>query len=337
MFPTPRASEGPKGSPNQHGSSGDLMLTSAVIQRVPAAQVPLLPTPRVSADRTSRQQMVDAKQWSAPSLAQAVELAQGILPREFKSWDEVPGWSQSFRPDPPEVPQGPVTVATGDAGGQPTLFGTADPDGVQRSVEGLLPTPVVSDRNGAGGIREGAPNLNTVAVAALLPTPTVAAATGGQTARGGDRSDERLLAGIAEDVANGKLIPTPTAQAARHGGVSPSARQRWDDGCDVERHNLWTFAAATEAWGEYAPAITRWAMTIGMPPPPPTEPGRTGNPRLSPSFVSWLMGLLPFWVTGVSGLSRNEQLKLLGNGVVPQQALAAYRDLIGEIAYALAA
>ena len=30
LFPTPRASDGTKGSPNQRGSKGDLMLTSAI-------------------------------------------------------------------------------------------------------------------------------------------------------------------------------------------------------------------------------------------------------------------------------------------------------------------
>jgi hypothetical protein len=37
LLPTPRASDGPKGSPNQHGSRGDLMLAPAVLN--------LLPTP----------------------------------------------------------------------------------------------------------------------------------------------------------------------------------------------------------------------------------------------------------------------------------------------------
>lgn len=35
------------------------------------------------------------------------------------------------------------------------------------------------------------------------------------------------------------------------------------------------------------------------------------------------MGLPEGWVTDVPGLNRNAQLKALGNGVVPQQALAA--------------
>jgi len=31
LLPTPRATDGTKGGPNQHGSSGDLMLPSAVL------------------------------------------------------------------------------------------------------------------------------------------------------------------------------------------------------------------------------------------------------------------------------------------------------------------
>lgn len=40
------------------------------------------------------------------------------------------------------------------------------------------------------------------------------------------------------------------------------------------------------------------------------------------------MGLPEGWVCNVPGLSRNQQLKLLGNGVVPQQAAAALRMLL---------
>ncbi|MFF1376772.1 hypothetical protein [Streptomyces sp. NPDC058308] len=49
--------------------------------------------------------------------------------------------------------------------------------------------------------------------------------------------------------------------------------------------------------------------------------------RLSPAFVEWLMGLPAGHVTDVPGLSRSAQLKALGNGVVPHQALAALRFL----------
>lgn len=44
------------------------------------------------------------------------------------------------------------------------------------------------------------------------------------------------------------------------------------------------------------------------------------------------MGLPAGWVTDVPGLNRNAQLKALGNGVVPQQALAAIRLMMPELA-----
>lgn len=62
----------------------------------------LLPTHRVNATRSSRKAMVENKQWSAPSLEQALELSQGKLPREFQSWDEVPGWSGELMSPPSE-------------------------------------------------------------------------------------------------------------------------------------------------------------------------------------------------------------------------------------------
>jgi DNA (cytosine-5)-methyltransferase 1 len=48
------------------------------------------------------------------------------------------------------------------------------------------------------------------------------------------------------------------------------------------------------------------------------------------------MGLPVGWVTDVPGITRNEALKALGNGVVPQQAAAALRMLLTETARAAA-
>src|SRR5690606_8782244 len=84
-------------------------------------------------------------------------------------------------------------------------------------------------------------------------------------------------------------------------------------------------------WGDYAPAIDRWARVLGRPAPAPTEPGRDGRPCLSPVFGEWLMGLPAGHVAGVPGLSRDAQLKALGNGVVPQQGAAALAHLIARI------
>jgi DNA (cytosine-5)-methyltransferase 1 len=83
-------------------------------------------------------------------------------------------------------------------------------------------------------------------------------------------------------------------------------------------------------WGEYQPAIRRWERAIGRPAPRPTEPtGRDGGERLSPRFTEWMMGLPDGWVTDPAiGISRNEQLKACGNGVVPQQAIAALQDML---------
>jgi DNA (cytosine-5)-methyltransferase 1 len=42
-----------------------------------------------------------------------------------------------------------------------------------------------------------------------------------------------------------------------------------------------------------------------------------------------MMGLEEGWVTDpVIGLTRNEQVKACGNGVVPQQAVAALTDML---------
>lgn len=77
-------------------------------------------------------------------------------------------------------------------------------------------------------------------------------------------------------------------------------------------------------WGQYEPAITRWE-SITRPAPQPTV-YRTNRERLNPRFVEWMMGLPEGHVTG-RGLSAAQELKMLGNGVVPQQAALALRLL----------
>lgn len=49
---------------------------------------------------------------------------------------------------------------------------------------------------------------------------------------------------------------------------------------------------------------------------------------LAPVFTEWLMGLPEGHVTGVPGVTRSDQLRVLGNGVVPQQGQAALRWLL---------
>jgi DNA (cytosine-5)-methyltransferase 1 len=61
-------------------------------------------------------------------------------------------------------------------------------------------------------------------------------------------------------------------------------------------------------------------------------PFLTPAQRLSPAFVEWMMGLPAGWVTDVPGIGRNDALRLLGNGVVPQQAQAAVAWLLQQVA-----
>ncbi len=86
--------------------------------------------------------------------------------------------------------------------------------------------------------------------------------------------------------------------------------------------------AASVEWGPYGPAIRRWEAILGRPAPQPTEPGTKGQPRLSARFVEWMMGLPDGWVTDLP-IARNPQMRILGNGVVPLQAVVAFRDLDG--------
>ena len=60
-----------------------------------------------------------------------------------------------------------------------------------------------------------------------------------------------------------------------------------------------------------------------------TVPASLDQGKLNAKFVEYMMGLPEGWVTDI-GLSRSQQLKILGNGVVPQQAYYAL-ELLWEI------
>lgn len=192
-----------------------------------------------------------------------------------------------------------------------------------------MPTPRATDGTKGGPNQRGSSGdlMLPSAVAQLLPTPNAALAT-----MGGGRDPEERRSGnhsiTLKDAIEGgpgmpsPLMPTPTAQAAKHAGDDRGPGTRDDN-------NLWAVVTRHERFGPYAPVIARWERIIGRPAPEPTEPGRN-RPRLSARFVEWLMGLEAGHVTDVPGLTRSQQLKALGNGVVPQQALAALEHL-GEV------
>lgn len=204
----------------------------------------------------------------------------------------------------------PTPVARDHKGrGRPGQLGTV-----------LLPTPPATDGD-KGSPRQrsssGAPLLPG-AVLNLMPTPTAALGGGGQKSRGGDRADELLLSGLAET-----LLPTPTAvQYGYNQSVSSGA---------AKRPSLNTLASHDVDWGKYEAAVRRWETTLGRPAPEPTEIGPRGNRRLSPRFVEWMMGLSEGWVTEFD-FPRKHAFRLLGNGVVRQQAALALAGLLYDYA-----
>jgi DNA (cytosine-5)-methyltransferase 1 len=86
-----------------------------------------------------------------------------------------------------------------------------------------------------------------------------------------------------------------------------------------------TVVQDADRWGRYAPAVARWETVLGRPAPNPTELGTRGQPRLSARFVEWMQGLPDGYVTDHVG--RNAALRILGNGVVPQQGAYALHHL----------
>jgi DNA (cytosine-5)-methyltransferase 1 len=83
-------------------------------------------------------------------------------------------------------------------------------------------------------------------------------------------------------------------------------------------------------WGDAAPAILTWAILTGHNPPPIVGDRQDYRAETTTEFIEFMMGLPPGWVTQVPGLTRNQQLKALGNGVVPQAAATALQDLLAR-------
>jgi DNA (cytosine-5)-methyltransferase 1 len=206
----------------------------------------------------------------------------------------------------------------------------------------------------------------------LFPTPVASEGRKATAAQGSEEkamTGQVWLTNIAHDLATENGLPTPQRQllgTPRANAAESSAKQvalgapksRIEDQVKLfptlrasdsyERRNqktmdkiardggdmtMTTLARTETNWGKFEPAIRRWEAIIGRPAPEPTKPdGKEGNHRLSSKFTEWMMGLPDGWITG-HDLKRNDELKLAGNGVVPQQAELALRlllDLPGE-------
>lgn len=204
---------------------------------------------------------------------------------------------------------------------------------VSRDNLNLMPTPNTMDHlpartpeqkalnKGKGGYA----NVRETVVNDLMPTPTTRDYKDGTEPH--ERNGVVQTDTVARAVFNSGevLLPTTTTSdwkgANNSGSASTSAQ-----GLATKIDNL-----PVQAWGKFEPAIRRWEETLGRSAPAPTKPdGKDGAHRLSSAFTEWMMGLPEGWITDV-GLSRNEELKACGNGVVPQQAELALRILLEGI------
>jgi DNA (cytosine-5)-methyltransferase 1 len=162
----------------------------------------------------------------------------------------------------------------------------------------------------------------------LLKTPTAQLAVNG----GSQHPDKRRAGGhgptLADQVEHElDLLPTPTSTLGSNADAISQAKGR-EGGTLVEALSLLPEPAAIEVdWGKYGPAVRRWERIFGHPVPCPVRPGKT-NYVLAPELPEWMMGLPAGWVTDAPGLARTAMLKLIGNGVCPQQGALAVRALL---------
>jgi site-specific DNA-cytosine methylase len=243
LLPTPRASEGPKGSPNQRGSSGDLMLTSAILQLPEEAATPLLPTPDAAVFNDGQ----TPEAWEA---RHARELTKGY--NGNGGGTPLAGVVQ-FLPTPE------ASDATG--GRTATELGGTRTSGTKRAITlgaavspRLLPTPVVTDAASSGSrasgedakahpgtsltdalVRDAAPPAPTRPTSTTPADSAQATAEGHAPPSGGDRlmatprvASERTSRHAATSREN-RSAPSLAQSAEIAAGILPREFDSWDD------------------------------------------------------------------------------------------------------------
>lgn len=217
-------------------------------------------------------------------------------------------------------------------------FVECDADGRDRAGEDagqltLLPTPAVVMNDGepaeswlarrervkATGVNGNGMGMPLPIAVQLLPTPRTTDMNGAG-AHGDGGLDLRTAA---------TLLPTPRAS---RGGSATETMYGLGATRDDEGDRQGNVTGVVSSWGPYAAAIARWEAVIGRSAPSPVRmDGKGGKARLNPELPEWMMGWPAGWVTDPEiGLSRAQQLKAAGNGVVPQQAAAALRELLAR-------
>jgi len=199
----------------------------------------------------------------------------------------------------------------------------------QKVSRANLPTPTVADtftdNLKSSQQKEGSMHsVNLSQAVHLLPTTR---------AQHGEDRNNKIYARPSDKPQNLEnalaLLPTPNTMEHRE-NKSPEQiaelKKRSPGGYRNLREEV--VNTSEKDWGKFGHVVKRWETVIGLPAPEPTQPdGKDGAHRLSSKFTEWMMGLEPGWVTG-HGLSRKDELKACGNGVVPQQAELALRLLL---------
>ena len=163
------------------------------------------------------------------------------------------------------------------------------------------------------------------------------AAASGKAEGGRARADAGGRGGVPAAAAGGvTLLPTPAARDWKSGAsnlMDANSRPLNEFAVNwLPRRGDWVGTNGVD----YGPAIRRWETVTGRLAPEPTEPGSKCNRRLNPAFSEWMMGLAEGHITGVPGLSREDQLRAIGNGVVWQQGAYALRILRDRAVHGLA-
>lgn len=192
----------------------------------------------------------------------------------------------------------------------------ADADGVPRDLR-RAPAAGETPRRRASG----APARRDPAFVSNADRQGLAGRRGAPLGRGADE-----LAPWQDDLAPAGGIRPASWSCGACGGLDPDCATCWLD------------LTVDHGWGDFEDAIRSHEQLLGRTAPPAMEPGPLrGTPRLNVRFVEWLMALPDGWVVNVPGLTRTQQLTMLGNGVVPPQAAYALEDMLACIPAGVAA
>jgi hypothetical protein len=208
-------------------------------------------------------------------------------------------------------------------GGQVTLSGQMMTYFPTPNTMDHLParTPEQKELNKGKG---GYANVRETVVNDLIPTPTTRDYKDGTAEH--ERDGVVQTDTVARAIFNSGEVLLPTTRTSMANGPTQKEIKAGNPKTRIETEVM----LGGTSWGKFEPAIRRWEQILGRPAPLPTKPdGKDGGHRLSSAFTEWMIRLPEGWVTGV-GLTRNEELKACGNGVVPQQAELALRALLGE-------